>query len=186
SGELPARDARDWLTGRPAGPSLAAAWAARGRTVRHIRTHHAPAAVRAAMLAVARATAVGAVIAVSHAAAAPYAPLRGRLHVIPNGVDLAVAQAARAAPRLRREHHIASDSFLVGAAGRLVAHKGLAVLPRAAAMLRQTRFAILGGNPRHEAGDALATLRATMPADTIFTGWLAEPEPYVADLDVLV
>src|SRR5262249_59918040 len=134
SGELPARDARDWLTGRPAGPSLAAAWAARGRTVRHIRTHHAPAAGRAGMLAVARATAVSAVIAVSHAAAAPYAPLRGRLHIIPNGVDLAIAQAAPAAPRLRREHHIRSDSLLVEAARRLVTHKRLRPPARAPAI----------------------------------------------------
>jgi glycosyltransferase involved in cell wall biosynthesis len=184
--EIAAAERAELLYGHTTWSNLVAAWAAPGRTVWHIRNDHSPAAVRAAMLTVARATAVAAVIAVSHAAAAPYAPLRGRLHVIPNGVDLAIAQAARAAPRLRREHHIGSDSLLVGAAGRLVAHKGLAVLARAAAMLREVRFAILGGNPRHEGGDALAELRKTMPPDTIFTGWLAEPEPYVADLDVLV
>ena len=180
-----ARDV-DLVYGHTTWSNLVAAWAAPGRTVWHIRNDHSAAAVRAGMLAVARATDVAAVIAVSNAAAAPYLGLRDRLHVIPNGVDLEATRAARAGKRLRREFHIGSDECLVGAAGRLVAHKGLEVLARAAASVRDVRFVILGGNPRHQNGDALATLRAQMPPGTLFTGWLPEPLPYMADLDVLV
>ena len=178
-------DEADLVYGHTTWSNLVAAWAAPGRTVWHIRNDHSAATVRAGMLAIARVTDVRAIIAVSHAAAAPYASLRERVHVIPNGVDLELARAARADKRLRREHSIGADEILVGAAGRLVAHKGLAVLARAARSVRGARFVILGGNPRHQRGDALAALRAQMPAGTIFTGWLADPLPYLADLDLL-
>jgi glycosyltransferase involved in cell wall biosynthesis len=180
------REQTELLYGHTTWSNLVCAFAAPGRTVWHIRNDHSPPLVRAGMLAVAHAAQVRAVVAVSRAAAVPYASFRGHLHVIPNGVDLDVARAARAARRLRREHGIAADVVLAGAAGRLVAHKGLSVLASAARLTSGVRFVNLGGNPRHEAGDALATLRSAMPKGTLFLGWLAAPEPYLADLDLLI
>jgi glycosyltransferase involved in cell wall biosynthesis len=184
----------DLLYGHTTWSNLCCAAAGAGRTpvVWHIRNDHSPRAVRAAMLAVVRTTAVRLVIAVSRSAAQPYRSLGERVQVVPTGV--ALPAAGRPAPVLRRQlgRGLPEDAILVGAAGRLVPHKGLDVLAQAARLCRARapalplRFVILGKSPRHADRDLLGELRAAMPADTVFTGYVPDPERYLGDLDLVV
>jgi glycosyltransferase involved in cell wall biosynthesis len=185
----------DVLYGQTTWSNLVAAAAARGvcAAVWHLRNDHSALATRMSMVAAARVFDVRSVIAVSHAAARPYARLGPRVSVVPNGVDLAAMRAARERPLLRSRYaaELPPDALVVGAAGRLVPHKGFDVLARAAHVIVDAvgqgavRFAILGGTPAHAADDAVAHLRRAMPPATVMTGYLREPEPLLAGLDVL-
>jgi glycosyltransferase involved in cell wall biosynthesis len=160
----------------------------------HIRNDHSSGIISGSMTAVARATRVRALVAVSQAAAAPYRALRDRTLVVHNGFDRARIEAARARPALRADfpHLGGSETILVGAAGRLVPHKGMSSFAEGAWRVRRqaphlpVRFVVLGGSPRHDPRNRLRELAAAMPPHSLLTGHVDEPERYLADFDLLV
>jgi phosphatidyl-myo-inositol alpha-mannosyltransferase len=114
-----------------------------------------------------------AAVAVSHAAAAPYA---GRLdvpfHVIPNGVD--VERFGRGG-RLRR---FDDGRFNVLFVGRLEPRNGLDLLLQAFALLRRrldARLLVVGGGPLRERYEALVP--EALRKDVVFAGVLRDERP---------
>jgi len=116
---------------------------------------------------------------------------RKNVRVIPsNGIDMtrfqARARTRETAARIREEHRIPRDAFVVGFVGRLVADKGVDDMLVALEHVPNAWFLVVGGDL---AGD-------TLPADTaarlrahprvVMTGHVAEPAPYYAAMDVLL
>jgi glycosyltransferase involved in cell wall biosynthesis len=159
----------------------------------HIRNDHSPFWSRQLLPRLASACGVEQVIAVSRSAAEPYARLSDRLAVVHNGVDLSRIDAARGRTGLRARYgpELSGSQLLVGYVGRLVPQKGFDVFVQASRLFWQwaphlpVRFVVLGDNPRASRDDELARARRVMPPGTLFPGYVAEPEAYIADLDVL-
>ena len=85
--------------------------------------------------------------------------------------------------RLRREHAIAPDAFLIGALGRAEASKGWDELIEAfeAANLGEgVRLAIVGG------GRDWKRLRSKAPKDIVMPGFVARPQDWFAGFDAFV
>ena len=84
--------------------------------------------------------------------------------------------------RLRREHGVADDDFLIGAMGRLEASKGLDLLLQAFEGVRQpgVRLALVGGGRQYQA------LRRMAAADVLMPGFSERPHEWLAAFDAFV
>lgn len=92
------------------------------------------------------------------------------------------APAPDARARLREQHGIGPDEFLIGALGRCESSKGLDVLLAAfeQAALPRTRLAIVGH------GDAWPQLRQQAGADVVMPGFVDAPQDWLAAFDGFV
>ena len=93
------------------------------------------------------------------------------------------APAADARERLRREHGIAPDAFLIGALGRAEASKGLDELIEAFELAQlgdEVRLAIVGG------GRDWQRLRTKAAGHIVMPGFVARPQDWFACFDAFV
>ncbi len=171
-------------TRSPGGHALAAVW--------HIHTPFSPANAIGARLIRSRAR-VHAVIGVSQAVAAGYAKLGLPVQVVHNGVSLDACERAARSPELRDRLGIPRDAFVAGYCGRLVTHKGIAVLLQAAqrilTTLPQAHVVVLGGTPSSSRTDVIDDLRRRFallgaPERVHLPGYVGAPLPWLAGFDV--
>ncbi len=183
-------------------------------SVWHVHNDHARPLTRLADRLAIRAAHVSAIVAVSHSIGRPFAGLSAAsgpraacspaqadaaiaplLTVVHNGIDLARAETASREPCLRAALGLAHDAVVAVYAGRLVAHKGIHVLLEAARTAMGSspalHVAILGGNPRHEARDVIADMRARADSWGFgerlhLPGYVRDVERWVADADIAV
>ncbi len=114
-----------------------------------------------------------------------------RIHMIPNFVDQPEMLRAEERQRLRAEHGVAVDDLLVCSVGRLHPVKGMDVLIRAFAKLRQhyqhrrCRLLLVGAGPQYEALRQLAA-SLNVEQDIVWAGWQADPGPFYQSADIFV
>lgn len=89
------------------------------------------------------------------------------------------------APLPRSELDTPEDAFLVCSAGRFVHRKGMDLLIRAVAQLPGAYLWLAGEGEDREKLDALVA-ELDMSDRVRFTGWVAEPAPYLAAADAFV
>ena len=116
----------------------------------------------------------------------------GRVHYIPNGIDVTGHGRADGNPPLRRELGIAPDAFVVGFVGHLRAEKNAVRLVEAFAALdgaggeagtRRAELLLLGDGPERGAIEAAARARGV--ADRVhLAGHQPATEPYYRAMDV--
>jgi glycosyltransferase involved in cell wall biosynthesis len=132
-----------------------------------------------------------AILAVSRSALEPYAGFGPMAQAIHNGVELEACAKAAERPVLRERMGLDRHAFVFGYAGRLVAHKGVEVIARAALKLLARRpeahFVLLGRSP---AGgpDVLGEMKARFAEAGLagrahFPGYKDEPLPWIAGFD---
>lgn len=99
-----------------------------------------------------------------------------RIHVIPNGVDLAFEHSPAARDAFRAQHGLPRDAVVVLFLGRLHAVKGLDLLLQAAAAVARdhaaVRVVIAGPDDGHEAETRRTAARLGLSDRTVFTGML--------------
>jgi len=110
-----------------------------------------------------------------------------RISVIRNGVDLDQIDAIEKAP-LRAWSNLPLDGYIVGYVGRLVAHKGVDVILRAAHLLQRAgrddvRFVIVGDGTEREHLEALAG-QLGVSERVAFTGFQVPPIGLMRNFDV--
>ncbi len=131
------------------------------------------------------------ILCVSQAVARQYSGLRGKVRVVPNGID---ADMVRRLAGRRRGRQKDPGSPLVGMASRIAPGKGQHVFIEAASYIAAAhptaRFLIVGGPLFGEEG-YLQKLRQQAESlglenKVIFTGHLVNPLPAMSELNVLV
>jgi glycosyltransferase involved in cell wall biosynthesis len=133
---------------------------------------------------------VGAIIAVSRSAAAWYERTNARIEVIHNGVAIDACRRAAGSPVLRRRLGLDARAFIVGYAGRLVAHKGIHVIARAAGpildRIPHAHIAVLGGAPASARTEVVADLRRKFGEHerVHLCGYVDDVLPHIAGFDV--
>ena len=133
---------------------------------------------------------VGAVIAVSHSAAASYEQTDARIEVIYNGVAIDACRGATTSPVLRQRLRLDDRAFIVGYAGRLVAHKGIHVIAQAAGSILDriphAHIVVLGGAPASARTDVVADLRRRFGdrERVHLCGYVDDVLPHIAGFDV--
>jgi len=160
------------------------------RCVWHMRDHEVPALVRAALL-----RSCDLVVAPSRFIAAALGT-SAKIHVVPNGIDLADVPAEGAAAAFRNELGIPADAPLIGCLGRIRPWKGQAyfidMAARLAPRLPQPRFLIVGATLFPDPGrDYRAELeeqasRLGIADRVIFAGHRDDPLAALAAMDVVV
>ena len=112
----------------------------------------------------------------------------GRIHVIPNGIDVTrFAPNAESRARVRQELGIPGDSWLVGSVGRLAPEKDQALLIRAMAPLLDERrqLMLVGDGPERAALEKACT--ETWRAEYChLIGARSDAAPYIAAMDAFV
>ncbi len=162
-------------------------------SVWHVHNDHSHWVTRIADRWAIRAAGVAAIAAVSRSIGQPFDHLAAPLTVVTNGIDMQACDAALGSPMLRACLRLPGDAIVAVYAGRLVAHKGIHVLLDAARLavpaVPNLHVVVLGGNPRHEARDVIAELRAQveswgMAGRIHLPGHVEEVERYIADADL--
>lgn len=114
-----------------------------------------------------------------------------RVFYIGNFVEQPIAVVHAQKMQLRRQLGIADDAFVFISAGRLVEKKGFAVLLDAFARLTRQQHArplsliVLGAGPEQDRLQQLAA-QLQIASQVIFTGWQAQPEPFIELADVFI
>jgi glycosyltransferase involved in cell wall biosynthesis len=115
--------------------------------------------------------------------------------VVLNGVDVVTAEAAATRPVPRERLGVATDTVVVGFAGRLSDHKGIWVLMdafrRAAHRLDSLHLVVMGESARHAAVNQLERLSLQAAADGLASrvhlqGYIEPVESHLAACDMVV
>ena len=161
----------------------------------HIRNDHSAVGTRLGGRLAAQLGGVRAIIAVSDAAARPYAGLRPRLHVVRNGADLSAARTAVDTPVPRTRLGLDESATAVGFAGRLTSPKGVDVLMNAfrlaAPRVPALHLVIFGESARHAPLDQVGAQRDRAQAWGLSSrvhllGYVDQIEAHLAALDMVV
>ncbi len=159
------------------------------RAVWHVHSAFSPVNHVAARTMLARGD-VGAVIAVSRSAAASYEQTDARIEVIHNGVAIDACRRAAESPVLRQRLRLDARAFIVGYAGRLVAHKGIHVITQAAGSILgripHAHIVVLGGTPASARTDVVADLKREFGdhGRVHLCGYVDDVLPHIAGFDV--
>jgi len=108
----------------------------------------------------------------------------GKIECIPNGVDVKKANSCNGS-KVRDELKIASDSTVIGIAGRLNKEKGHEFLLRSLVNLTNVILLIVGTGPLEKKLMALAD-KLNMRQRTIFAGFKNDACDYIAAMDIFV
>ncbi len=140
----------------------------------------------------ARRKSVKKVIAVSKVSTKAYEST-GKVEIVYDTID--GEDFADQTPLLRKEYGLDSKVFIVGFMGRLIERKGVPLLMKAFQKAKEdlpnSMLVIIGGNDPSLRKDLLAEYRKMavhlgIDTQTLFTGFLSDPKPYLLDFDVSV
>ncbi|MBU2654891.1 glycosyltransferase [Acidomonas methanolica] len=143
---------------------------------------------------------VRAILCVSGAVAAQFPPGLSKVRVLHDALDIAEFDRMGAPPVLKQELGLEEDTFIFGAHGRILPHKGFVELIRAAQAVfshldgsarARCRFVILGDTPQDLPVDHLANCRELvrtlgLEEQVLFIGFRPVVRPYLADFDVAI
>ena len=110
----------------------------------------------------------------------------GRIHTVHSAIDVDEVRALEpATPTLRERINVPADAFLVGNVATLVEYKRQAMLPRAAARMRDAFWVIIGEGPERAAIQSTSAAHGT--GDIVrMPGNLPDARRYLHELDVFV
>lgn len=139
------------------------------------------------------------IICVSEATAKQFEPVRNKVRVIYNGVDIEDYNPATIVGDLRKTYNISKKTIVIGSTGRIVPRKGYDLFIKSAKVTidqlnekqKDVKYIIVGDTPYFFQDDHLAYLKNLVSQNGldeyfIFTGYKKEVKEYLKDFDIFV